>query len=335
MKATLCCRWLSPWCVCRSSLPPFGRQTRDSRPGGVRHQDTIVALRVTSSGKLRVANVNSGKYPTVTFSADPAQAVDREHHSWANYFLCGYKGVFDHLSAGGAKGGPVPACAGLDVMVDGRVPTGSGLSSSSALVCASALAVMTALGASTHHALRDTPPPERALTTHMRPLLPTHHITSGLDFPQQDVAELACVCERYCGTQSGGMDQAISIMGQRGLAKVVHFNPVRTEDVHLPAGAAFVIANSLTVSNKAETAHTRYNLRVVECRLAAAALALALGASPEQARKTRTLKEVEPLAGGRAVRTVPVCHDASPHVVSPSVCPEASAVPLSPGPGCR
>jgi N-acetylgalactosamine kinase len=42
---------------------------------------------------------------------------------------------------------------------------------------------------------------------------------ADLDFQQQEVAELACVCERYCGTQSGGMDQAISIMGQRGLAK--------------------------------------------------------------------------------------------------------------------
>lgn len=42
---------------------------------------------------------------------------------------------------------------------------------------------------------------------------------AGLDFKQQEIAELACVCERYCGTQSGGMDQAISIMGQRGLAK--------------------------------------------------------------------------------------------------------------------
>jgi N-acetylgalactosamine kinase len=108
------------------------------------YQDTVVGLRVTTSGKLRIANVNSGKYPTVTFAADPAQEVDREHHSWANYFLCGFKGVFDHLRNGG--GAPVPQCAGLDVIVDGRVPTGSGLSSSSALVCASSLAVMTALG---------------------------------------------------------------------------------------------------------------------------------------------------------------------------------------------
>ncbi len=56
---------------------------------------------------------------------------------------------------------------------------------------------------------------------------------------------------------------------------------VRTRDVVLPPGATFVIAHSLAVSNKAEGATGRYNLRVVECRLAAAVLALALGAGAE------------------------------------------------------
>ncbi len=50
-----------------------------------------------------------------------------------------------------------------------------------------------------------------------------------------------------------------------------------TEDVPLPAGATFVIANSLARSAKAETAARNYNMRVVECRLATAALGAALG----------------------------------------------------------
>lgn len=54
---------------------------------------------------------------------------------------------------------------------------------------------------------------------------------------------------------------------------------VRATDVVLPAGATFVIANSLTVSSKQETGATRYNLRTVECRLAAMALAISLGHS--------------------------------------------------------
>ena len=52
---------------------------------------------------------------------------------------------------------------------------------------------------------------------------------------------------------------------------------IRASDVVLPEGAVFVIGNSLTVSNKAETAAGRYNMRVVECKLAAAVLAVTLG----------------------------------------------------------
>lgn len=39
----------------------------------------------------------------------------------------------------------------------------------------------------------------------------------------------------------------------------------------------------------------RYNLRVVECRLAAMVLAVALGKAPSEAVGLTTLKEVEPL----------------------------------------
>ena len=37
------------------------------------------------------------------------------------------------------------------------------------------------------------------------------------------------------------MDQAISIMGEAGVAKLVDFNPISTNDVVLPEDAAFVI----------------------------------------------------------------------------------------------
>lgn len=42
----------------------------------------------------------------------------------------------------------------------------------------------------------------------------------------QDVAEFTTTCERYVGTESGGMDQAISLMGMPMMAKLVEFNPV-------------------------------------------------------------------------------------------------------------
>jgi len=97
------------------------------------------------------------------------------------------------------------------------------------------------------------------------------------------------------------MDQAISVMGQAGVAKLVDFGPVRTTDVVLPPGVSFLIGNSLAVSKKAEGAHTRYNLRVVECRLAAAVLGFKTGVfTPAEALALETLKEVEVRLGSRA-----------------------------------
>ncbi|KAG2454377.1 hypothetical protein HYH02_001400 [Chlamydomonas schloesseri] len=229
-------------------------------------QDTVVAVRrVPGSSELVIGNVEGDKYPTQRFPADPDQAVDVANHSWANYFVSAYKGAFELLRATRPEDVPQQA-AGLEVIVHGQVPTGSGLSSSAAIVCASMLAVLSAEGVKHEH----------------------------LD--KAAVAEAACKAERYVGVTSGGMDQAISMMGQQGVAMHVEFNPVRGVCVVLPPGATFVIANSLAVSNKAETAPKRYNLRVVECRLAAVLLAMALGMSREDAlAKVRTLRDVEPL----------------------------------------
>lgn len=227
--------------------------------------DTLVGVRAAKDHtRIKLRNVDAERYADIEFDADPAQEVPtgKGGHSWGGYFLCGYKGLADFLAK--AKLPALPA-VGLEVVVDGRVPAGSGLSSSAALVCASALA-----------------------------LCALH----GIEVPKPDLAELARLGEQYIGTLSGGMDQAISIMGEAGVAKVVHFNPVRTEDVRLPAGAAFIIGNSMATSLKAVSAHERYNLRVVECRLAAVALALALGEPAAKAAKKRTLGEVEAALGG-------------------------------------
>ncbi|GLC69817.1 hypothetical protein PLESTF_000883800 [Pleodorina starrii] len=233
-------------------------------------QDTVVAIRAAAPGgaegskKLVVGNVESAKYPTAEFGVDPEQSVDVANHSWANYFLSAYKGVFELLKS--LRPDSVPEPVGLQVVVHGQVPTGSGLSSSAAIVCSSMLAVLSALG------------------------------VQPADLDKAAVAEAACKAERYVGVTSGGMDQAISMMGQQGVAMHVEFNPVRGVCVVLPEGATFVIAHSLAVSNKAETAPKRYNLRVVECRLAAVLMAMKLGMSTEDAMaKIRTLRDVEPL----------------------------------------
>ncbi|KAI8476482.1 MAG: ribosomal protein S5 domain 2-type protein [Monoraphidium minutum] len=224
--------------------------------------DTVVAIR-RGGDKLVVGNLDGEKFPVVEYDTDPAQTVDVANHVWANYFLAAYKGVYDHLKA---KGADPPKPVGLQVMVHGVVPLGGGLSSSAAIVCSSALAV---------------------LAVH------------GVQLTKGEVADFTCKAERYVGVTSGGMDQAISVMGQPNVAKLVEFNPVRAEDVHLPEPATFVIANTLAVSKKQETADRKYNLRVVECRLAAALMARKLGSDPAAAAKVHTLREIEPMIAAK------------------------------------
>ncbi len=103
---------------------------------------------------------------------------------------------------------------------------------------------------------------------------------------QKEIAELCAGCERYIGTEGGGMDQAICLLGERNTvrdsgcllsriyatrsscqAMKIDFKPLRTDPVKLPDGATFVIAHCCVEMNKA--ASSCFNERVVECRLAA------------------------------------------------------------------
>ncbi|KFK38119.1 hypothetical protein AALP_AA3G072000 [Arabis alpina] len=223
-------------------------------------QDTIIAIRKSEDRKeLRIANVND-KYSMCTYPADHDQEIDLKNHKWGHYFICAYKGFHEYAKSKGVNlGSPV----GLDVIVDGIVPTGSGLSSSAAFVCSATIAIMAVFGE---------------------------------NFEKKELAQLTCECERHIGTQSGGMDQAISIMAKSGFAELIDFNPVRATDVQLPDGGSFVIAHSLAESQKAVTAATNYNNRVVECRLASIILGIKLGMEPKEAiSKVKTLSDVEGL----------------------------------------
>ncbi|TYI41638.1 hypothetical protein ES332_A01G039800v1 [Gossypium tomentosum] len=226
-------------------------------------QDTIVAIRKCNKGEaeklIRIANVND-KYTTCIYPADPNQAIDLKNHRWSHYFICGYKGYYEYAKS---KGVDVGVPVGLDVLIDGTVPTGSGLSRSAAFVCSSTIAIMAAF---------------------------------GVNFPKKEIAQVTCDCEQHIGTQSGGMDQAISVMAKNGFAELIDFNPIRATDVQLPPGGTFVIAHSLAESKKAVTAATNYNNRVVECRLAAIVLGIKLGMKSQEAiAKVKTLSDVEGL----------------------------------------
>ncbi|XP_054633587.1 N-acetylgalactosamine kinase isoform X2 [Dunckerocampus dactyliophorus] len=132
----------------------------------------------------------------------------------------------------------------MSCVVDGNIPPSSGLSSSSALVCCAGLVTMEA---------------------------------NQKSLSKVALAEICAKGERYVGTEGGGMDQSISFLAEKGTAKLIEFEPLRATDVQLPDGAVFVISNCCVRMNKAASSH--YNIRVVECRIAAKMLAHARGLS--------------------------------------------------------
>jgi len=129
------------------------------------------------------------------------------------------------------------------MMVDSRVPPAAGLSSSSALTVSTAMAFMA---------------------------------VNQLELDPLETATMVARSERYVGTHGGGMDQAVSILGQRDHALFIEFDPLRARAIRMPANAALVVADSRQIADKSGTVRSEYNRRVVECSVAARILGRAL-----------------------------------------------------------
>ncbi|KAI2795731.1 N-acetylgalactosamine kinase [Blomia tropicalis] len=199
-------------------------------------QDIMMAVGPGDTVPIRLANVDS-QYPEVMIEL--ADIEFPKQIKWYHYFLCGYKGVVDKYCDDGQ-------CPPINVMVDGTIPAGSGLSSSSAMVVSS------------------------ALTTLISYYQSLFKISTPI--PKLEIALLCIRCERYIGTDSGGMDQAIAILAEEGSAKIIDFIPtLNATNVQLPSGVCFYVAHCGVSMHKAATDH--YNTRVAETRLAAAVIA--------------------------------------------------------------
>ncbi|KAK5269563.1 galactokinase [Exophiala xenobiotica] len=209
--------------------------------------DVFIATRVVKNNSaapsITIANVNSTKYPSkeYTIPSSGTVEVDKQSHSWSNYFLAGLKGSLPYLRQ---KLGESFKPNSMELLIDGNVPAGGGLSSSAAFVCASALAVMAA---------------------------------NNYEISKQDLLDLCIVSERSVGVFSGGMDQAASIFSERGYLLYCNFFPsFSAENVPMPVSdpeVTFLVAQSFVTSDKAVTAPIHYNLRVVEVTLATVVLA--------------------------------------------------------------
>jgi len=194
-------------------------------------REVRVRFRPRADGMVRV--VNAGKFERREFplEREPPPYVLGD---WGNYLKAAARGLVGHYGIS----------RGMDALIWSDLPIAAGLSSSSALVVAAALALLDANGIAI-----DRPA--------LMALLPT--------------------AERYVGTQGGGMDQAISLGARPGTAARIDFHPVRVTPVPVPGSWRFVVASSLAPAEKSGPAQLAYNLRTRECAAALERVTGALG----------------------------------------------------------
>jgi galactokinase len=187
-----------------------------------------VAFRARKDGVVRLANVDPRFEPRefeIAREIPPFVAGD-----WGNYAKAAVQALA--LRADLRRG--------FDGLVDGDIPDAAGLSSSSALLVACALALLRA---------------------------------NDADIDRAELMSLCARAERYVGTHSGGMDQAICLGGRSGSAVVIDFEPLRLRPTPVPSDWRFVVANTLVEAKKSGSAQQGYNARVRECREALRAFA--------------------------------------------------------------
>ena len=137
---------------------------------------------------------------------------------------------------------------GIDAAVTSDLPIAAGLSSSSALVVAAAVALLAA---------------------------------NGTPYDPLELMALLAEGERYVGTAGGGMDQAISLGARAGHAAYIEFAPVRLTHIAVPADWRFVVAWSLVRAEKSGAARRAYNERTEATKEARRLVARRLGLPEE------------------------------------------------------
>jgi len=167
----------------------------------------------------RTLHVRSEEFhETADLSLDSLAGPPRKH--WSDFV----RGVAAVL-----RSHHVPV-AGANLMIQGQVPMGAGLSSSASLEVAIGLALLSA---------------------------------SRADVPQ---LELVKICQRaeheYVGTRCGIMDQYIAVFASSGHALMIDCRSLESQSLAIPDDARLVICNSMV---KHVLASGEYNRRRAEC----------------------------------------------------------------------
>ncbi len=197
-------------------------------------RDMMLLARERSDGRVNMASADPRFTPRVF---ELSGELDRYAvGDWGNYAKAAGRALAERF-------GPL---RGFDAVVSSSIPIAAGLSSSSALVMAVALAILD---------LADV----------------------AIGAPQ--LMQLVAEAERYVGTKGGGMDQAICLGAQPGTASRIDFNPLRLTPTSVPRHWRFVVAFSGVRAEKSGVTMDEYNSRTRECKQALNAAAAVVGAS--------------------------------------------------------
>ena len=205
-------------------------------------RDVRIDFRVTDEAAVRLASPVSRFDPFAFQLKRPIEAANQG--DWSNYLRAAALGLLEH---------GVPLERGIEGTVSGDVPIASGLSSSSALVVASALALLKANGVEVGG---------------RRPAGGGARAASRMS--RLELAALMAHAERFVGLEGGGMDQAACLHGVAGHALRIEFEPLRVTPVAVPEGWRWVVASSLVRAEKSGGAREAYNERARQCREALA-----------------------------------------------------------------
>jgi len=178
--------------------------------------DTWVAVAPSHTGEFAVYSAQQRQM--LRFPAEEASPEPR--HDWTDYV----RGVKVQLERAGIR------FEGANMLIDGQVPIGAGLSSSAAIEVATAMALLDVAGA------------------------------------ELDRASIALLCQRaeneFVGARCGIMDQFACLNGQRGHSILLDCRSLECRHLPLPAGVKLVICNTMV---KHSLAAGEYNARRAEC----------------------------------------------------------------------
>ena len=167
---------------------------------------------------------------SITFDLCPSIPKHPQGH-WANYVKAGVQGIISNI----CSDDQIKDLSGCDIFLSGDIPLASGLSSSSALVVASALALLDA---------------------------------NQISIDPRVLAEWMAEAEWFVGTRGGGMDQAACLLGRSDHLLKIDFFPLKVTPVPWHPDYTVVICDSGVQAKKTEGALQAYNLRSAECQLA-------------------------------------------------------------------